>query len=235
MPRQRIIHHHATALRKSLNPIQRPAKRSMRQVQHHSQPSKHRRLRVVEPRSLQLRSQTLPLKVHRHIPDIIHLRQPLSATSQRFQACVAGWSTSNTLTPACGLRCANVSSPAPSSTYCCTPRPTASASLSSANRLRDTIHARIPSEYRSLTVSAASSSAAPYVLRNSGPRSDHPAPAAPRRTAGASPCGSPPATLSSMASLPPARTPRPSLSSQPSPILQRSSLDRATLRAMARG
>ncbi len=50
----------------------------------------------------------------------------------RFQAWVAGWSTSNTRRPwpACGLRRPNVSSPAPSATTCRTPRATAAAILS---------------------------------------------------------------------------------------------------------
>ena len=63
----------------------------------------------------------------------------------RFHACVAGWSTSNTLRPrpACGFRSENVSSPAPRITTWRTPRATAASRLSSANRLRAAMKTRI--------------------------------------------------------------------------------------------
>src|SRR5579863_383541 len=60
----------------------------------------------------------------------------------RFHTCVAGKSTSNTRSSGNGLRYAKVSSPAPSTTYCATPCATASASRSSAYRLRAAMNPR---------------------------------------------------------------------------------------------
>jgi hypothetical protein len=70
--------------------------------------------------------------------------KPSSTRRRRFHACGPGRSTSNTVScdASSGRRCANVSSPAPSSTYCVTPRAVSSAISSSMKRARATIDAR---------------------------------------------------------------------------------------------
>lgn len=71
---------------------------------------------------------------------------PASRRRACFHLCVAGKSTSKRRPGASGCRYALVSSPAPRTTYWRTPRPMASARMSSASRLRTTTELRMPND-----------------------------------------------------------------------------------------
>jgi hypothetical protein len=90
---------------------------------------------------------------------------PDELSRSRFQACVAGWSTSKTRRFPYVWRYANVSSPAPSTTTWHTPRRTAAASASSANRLRAAMNTRMA---RRVASARSSSGGTPRIRTASG-------------------------------------------------------------------
>ena len=115
------------------------------QVDRDAQPREERGRRQVEPGAREALRQGLSLEVHRREGQGARCRQPGRRQPLAFPSLGGGEVHLETRSPASskGLRCAKVSSPAPSTTYWRTLRTTAAARVSSAKRLRAAMNRRI--------------------------------------------------------------------------------------------